>query len=229
MVIADGDQPDAIATADAGPAVTDGELSATDPTAGGAGGTVEQITTGTGSLAVAAPRQHCRRPHDDDVGDHVDRGRRADHDVDRGRVGGGRPAARDRPVDGRPNPAAADGTDRSDRSAHRHDRPPDDTATDHDDPAGSRDADARHGDRRPRRRRPSHEPSRSATRVASRSRSSSALAARSPCRAGRWRPRSQRVDGAHRRRSTGRHPSPRARSVRPPRSCRWKPAWRARR
>ncbi len=37
-VIADGGEPDAIATADAGPTATDGELSATDPTAVGRGG-----------------------------------------------------------------------------------------------------------------------------------------------------------------------------------------------
>jgi RNA polymerase sigma factor (sigma-70 family) len=62
LVVADGDQPDAIATADAAPEVTDGQVSATDPTTGVPAGTAEQITTGTDSLAVAAPGDTAGEP-----------------------------------------------------------------------------------------------------------------------------------------------------------------------
>ena len=57
-VIADGGEPDMIATADAGPPVTDidvtdGDLEATDPTLGGPAGAIDQITTNPGAVATS--------------------------------------------------------------------------------------------------------------------------------------------------------------------------------
>ena len=57
-VIADGDTPDAIATVDGAPLVTDGDEEATDPTVGGSAGEVEQLTTGDGSLPATTPTGH---------------------------------------------------------------------------------------------------------------------------------------------------------------------------
>jgi RNA polymerase sigma factor (sigma-70 family) len=54
FVIAEGDQPDVIATADGAPVATGADvLGAPDPTVGGPEGTIEQVTTGTGSIATA--------------------------------------------------------------------------------------------------------------------------------------------------------------------------------